>query len=575
MVVQQPMSKAAAAAPDRVLPNIERVLDWRAWQNGLDEARLRRAPILALLAETWASSNQELSSALERDEEVRTLIADRFVPILVDPFQRPDLAARWRWASVALTGTGGPPLLILLSHEGLPFLSYPSFDLAAREPYPSLASLLAATSDAYTRDPDEFVREARDLVDVRSPGDSGGGRAPTLRWQEISGETDDANGGIRERPKHPHPQFLRALLEARSGETPGQEFARKTLYKLARGGVYDQLGSGFHRCTRDERWLIPHFEKPVPLSAQMAAVYARAANRFDRDDFRAISDALGAFCLTRLEEGVDLIGADSHYYTWLPKEVSKQIAPRYVQAVGFHFGLTSHASRHVLYRALEPESMGRFSHEAPEVLRTRVEEGRRQLLEARNRRPSPRAVVSATLSWPAEAIRWLLIAGQERANIDVPRVEASLERLLAEHTPAERGYPRVSGTQTSGAFWLEDQASLLAALVAAHRITGAEKWRSAAISIAQTLLSQYRREDGGWLDTPDAQDAQLSLSVTDDILPATLATLIESLDEVAKLTNESRYIDAARQALAIYRPAVDRCPPWWTASMRSCANRLG
>ncbi len=383
--------------PPLSLPDITKALAWRDWETGLAEAGRRCVPMLALAEPPWTNSAQRLGLVLEQDGALRGLLEETVVPVLLDPFARPDLASQWRTASLALEGAVGPPLLMVLSHEGLPFLSYDTMWPEGREPHPSLAALARATAEAYTRDPEAIVAEARTLQSPPARDASPAYRSVEEVWQALAGETDPLYGGMREIPKHPRPQVLWLLLR-HEDSLEASRFVHITLGAMARGGINDQVGEGFHRCARDERWIVPHFEKPVPLSAQLACVYAKAARRLKDTALLTEANALATFSQTCLRAGVDAVASDSHSYTWTSREMMGALDPALRQAVSLHYNMMPDTTRQVLYRARGAEAIAEFGPERPETLRQRLEAGRQQLRRARSqRRPPARAPVGPEL----------------------------------------------------------------------------------------------------------------------------------------------------------------------------------
>ncbi|MBW3632449.1 MAG: DUF255 domain-containing protein [Chloroflexi bacterium] len=569
--MSQTLPLAAQLAPTSALPDIANALTWRDWAAGLEEAQRRRAPMLGLVEPTWTNSAQRLALVFGKDEELRALLEEVFVPVRIDPFQRPDLAARWRWASIAIGGTSGPPLLLLLTHEGLPFLSYNSMWPEGRDPHPSLASLARATADAYARDPDAFVEEARDLEALATREVPPAYPSARELWQSLVAEADMTYGGMREIPKHPHPQLLWLLLElGEGGETPEtNEFVLTTLRAMMRGGINDQLAEGFHRCSRDERWIVPHFEKPLPLNAQLAALYTRAARLFEDGEFLQVANTLVAFCLAGLRDGVDAVGSESHFYTWTSREMLTHLDPAHVQAISLHYNMTPDRSRQVLYRAIDPEAMDQYSLEEPEALWRRILAGRRQLRVARSLRPSPELIQSSTLSWPAETLRWLFNAAEGGGDVPVGELDNQLECLTADRFRAGLGYPRIDDDRGESDVWLEDQAALLAAFLAAHRVTRTAGWLEQARRLADIIVDQYGHERG-WKDQPGREgDSRFSLAVTDEVLPATIATLTNALGNLDESLGRSCYADVARCGATHYLAAAGATGQWSAAFWRS------
>lgn len=549
---------ATRPAPTEHLPDVASALPWRTWEDGSAEARRRGIPMLALAEPAWANSAQRLALRLQQDHALRELVTSRVVPVLVDPDVRPDLAAAWRWAAVALTGTAGPPLLVFLTHDGLLFLAYCTMAVEGDSTYPSLASLLESLAERYAADAGAIGTEARALAATATvPTEAVGG------WDALRQRLDLRRGGLVEAPKHPRPALLWALLEVHAaGDLPDDIVAwlSTTLDELVRGGIWDQLDRGFHRCTRNDRWVVPHFEKPIPLNAQLAAVYARAGAALGNDTYRDIASRTVSFCLAALGEGVDVIASDTGYYTWTSKELLNTLDPVLVQVVTLHYDIKPVHERQALRRVVEMEQMDRFSHENVDVLRTRLMRGRAQLRAARLRRPAPRAIALAALAWRAETMCWLLRAGQWTDSVAAPAVVPLLERLVEGRFDPARGYARVYAEGAAGC-WLEDQAALLAAFLEAYRASGEQPWLDRARGLADLLLEHWWVDDG-WRDRPEA--ATPSRAVIDDVLSSTLVTLAAALRELGELDDDGRYADRAGETSARWRSLAWASGHWST-----------
>lgn len=549
-----PLTGPAPAASTH-LPDIESALPWKTWEEGREEARRRGIPMLALAEPSWANSAQRLALRLHQDAALRELATSAVVPVLVNPDDRPDLTAAWRWAAVALTGTAGPPLLVFLTHEGLPFLAYCTMNIEGDDTYPSLASLLESLVETYVANANRICAEARELA-------AGGATSSAVMeaetgWDALRQRLDLRRGGMIEQPKHPHPGLLMALLDARAtGSLPDDivTWLRTTLDQLVRGGMWDQIDRGFHRCTRNDLWAVPHFEKPIPLNAQLAAVYARAAAELEDSTYRDIAFRLASFCIAALREDVDVIASDTGYYTWTSKELLNTLDPVLVQVVTLHYDIKPVHERQALRRVVEMEQMDRFSHEDIDVLRTRMLRGRAQLLTARQRRPAPQLVSLQAISWRAVTARWLLRAGAWTDAIEASTVVPVLERLVEGRLDPDQGYARRAG---AASFWLEDQAALLAAFLEAHQATGDEPWLDRAHELADLLFARWWA-DGGWLDQPGTTEP--SKAIIDDVLPSSLATLSDALGKLGRTDNAPTQHFA--RAAGIERALAERSGHW-------------
>lgn len=540
-------SPATPASPH--LPDVDQATDWRAWQEGLAEAREHDRPILCLAEPAWANGSQRLALVLGRDESVRQALETRFVPVRLDPLARPDVADRLRCAALSLTGTAGPPLLVLLTPTGLPFLAYCTIRPEGGDGYPSLAALLRSVADLHHERPEAVHEEAEALRARLQPSDEGIPPAPRS-WDGLAGVADDRFGGLHELPKHPRPSLLWSLLD--EAENPAaREHLVLTLSGMHRGGILDQLAGSFHRCSRDERWVVPHFEKLVPQNAALAAVYARAGKWSQRDEYLDVAKTAAAFAMAGLDEGVMALGSDPPFHTWTPPQFQEALDPVLVQALGLHVNITRDASPHVLFRAMEPDEVAEHTSDAPEVLARRIELGKERLRFTRFQRPSPAAVRIDAPAWHAETLRWLFRAARH-VELDEGRLLGHLDDLLARSSTPEGVYERSDGRGGAG-HWLEDQVAVAAACTEAAATAAHQPAADEAHRLADVILDRYLHVDGRHLvDRPGAPAEEPSRAHVDHFLPAAVPTAVEVLGALAHMRGRraASYARAARSLAA-------------------------
>ncbi len=530
------------------IPDIRRSVTWRSWDAGCDEATRRQVPMVVVAEPYWSNSAQRLAYVVGNDPRLRDALESQVVPVLVEPEERPDLASRWRWEAVVSSGSCGPPLLMFLTHETTPILNYGAMTYEGDERIPSLASLITSMAEQYASHPETFLAEARAAQSVTQSGET-----PEEYWNQVGTNLDRTRGGLDELPRHPHPQLLLSALAV--GDAAHQQWVETTLNRMIDGGLNDQLDRGVHRCARDASWAVPHFEKPVPLNAQLVAVFAWAAAMRGNSAWEAMAQDLAGFCVDALRDDIDCVASDSFYYTWTSKEVLDILPPAVVQPVSLHYGITPGGRRLALRRAVSMDHMHRYSREAPHVLESGIEGGRLQLLKHRRLRPAPPVLAMPGYAWRAETLRWLMVASRWLPDIEVGRLESLLATLVRNGPDPERGYLR----DESGHAWLEDQASLIAAMVQASAHQRDLDWIPYARELADILIRTYARDDG-WCTSPGADS--LSVALVDDILPAAVPTLTSSLVRLGE-DYASAALSLSQRYSSLVTPIGARGASWW------------
>lgn len=540
------------------VPAIADALPWRTWPAGQDEARSRQVPLLVVAEAPWTNGAQRLAYVLGRDERLRAACQNRMVPVLADPHDPGLPIDRWHWSAIQVAGTLGPPLILVLTEAGLPFLAYPSMQVEGDDLLPSLASVVAAAADHYAVDPDAVAAEAGALANGFAVGQGDLSLTGAGLWESLAPALDNAHGGLDELPRHPHPQLLwyaLDLVEDRPEIADVRPWLERTLVAMLQGGIRDQLGGGFHFCARDARWIAPHFEKPVALNAQLAAVYARAAVAFQQPGFHTEGAALADFCQVALRQRVDAIGSDTPYYTWTSIEMLQAVDRACVQPLGLHYHIVPGASRQALHQAVPKGGLGKFTHTPVADTIGLLERGQRQMLAARQRRPQPELVRLGGPARQAVTIQWLARAAAWNVPVDATLLGDTLDRISTD-APAT----------------LEDGAAILLALLAAHERTGEDRWRERAATLGATIRERFVT-DGGVSNLPAGAgfgSDDVSWAVVDTDIPAAVASLVEGFATLGALLSDPTFTYDAVRISHLYAAPVIASGPWaaayWNAS---------
>src|SRR5438477_1948970 len=290
-------NRLAAETSPYLLQHADNPVDWYPWgEAAFGAARAADKPVLLSVGYSACHWCHVMAHESFERAETAALMNELFVNIKVDREERPDVDSIYMQAVQAMSGHGGWPMTVFLTPAGLPFFGgtyYPPEDRMGLRAFPTV---LRAVADAYHTRRDEVVQAGERLRAALAPRPLPAAAAMSAAQlaaaaAELVRQTDSRLGGFGGAPKFPHPMALDLLLRRHraTGEPALLEAAGITLDAMARGGIFDQVGGGFHRYSVDERWAVPHFEKMLYDNAQLAAVYLHAAQVTGRDDFLAVA----------------------------------------------------------------------------------------------------------------------------------------------------------------------------------------------------------------------------------------------------------------------------------------------
>ncbi|MFC6591009.1 thioredoxin domain-containing protein [Deinococcus lacus] len=274
-----PRNRLGAESSPYLRQHASNPVHWYPWSEAaFAEARERGVPVLLSVGYSTCHWCHVMAHESFEDEATAEQMNRDFVNIKVDREERPDIDAVYMAATQAMTGQGGWPMTVFLTPEGEPFYAgtyYPPQDMQGM---PSFRRVLGSVAHAWQNRQADMLEMARALTDhiressVRERGQAGEMLDLTRPVEQLARFYDPQWGGFGGAPKFPSPTTLDFLLT----QPQGQDMALHTLRMMLSGGLYDQLGGGFHRYSVDERWLVPHFEKMLYDNAQLTRTLLRA-----------------------------------------------------------------------------------------------------------------------------------------------------------------------------------------------------------------------------------------------------------------------------------------------------------
>jgi hypothetical protein len=494
-------------------------VDWLPWGDAaFARARGEDKPILLDIGAVWCHWCHVMDGESYDDPAVAGILNRDFVCVKVDRDERPDVDARYQRAVTAISGQGGWPLTAFLTPDGDVFFggTYfpPDGGISGR---PGFATVLRHVARLYREDRDRVrgsARAIREHVGAVLDESRAGAVTPESvdrALEHIARLFDARHGGFGAAPKFPHAAALELVL-ARWRDTRldwQREVVEKTLTAMARGGIRDHLGGGFHRYAVDERWIVPHFEKMASDNAELLQVYCAAYAALATPLFREVASGIVDWTLEVLadrERGVfhtsqdaDVAARDDgDYWTWTVEEARSALGERELDVVRRVYDIEPEGEMHhdrrrnVLWWRRDPAG----DDEWP-VLR----DGVRALKAARDRRPAPFVDTTPYVNWNAMLAGAFLRAG---AILDRPECNdtalAVLERVWTRAWDATRGMSHVIGRPEPHGL-LDDNVQAAAAFLDAGEATGDPVWQDRAVTVMRHCLSAHWDEaNGGFFD---------------------------------------------------------------------------
>jgi uncharacterized protein YyaL (SSP411 family) len=515
---------------------------WYAWgPEPFERARAEAKPVLLDIGAVWCHWCHVMDTESYEDPRVAEALNRDWICIKVDRDERPDVDARYQRAVQALTGQGGWPLTAFLTPGGEAFYGGTYFPPEGRQDRPGFLSVLTELRRVFHESPQRIQEQAaeirRHLTTSRDAARPGPVSPDTLSRAAdgIARAFDFRYGGFGVQPKFPHAGVCEFLLGRwyDSGDRWAAEIVHRTLTAMASGGIYDQIGGGFHRYAVDARWTVPHFEKMTCDNAELLRAYTRAAAARElkgaRADAPAPFDAPAVYhrVLRGTSDWVLEVLAqpqggyaasqdadagpqdDGDYFTWTPEEVRGVVTEDEFTALSRHYDIDDAGEMHhnpaknVLWVRQSPREIAAAVGWGVERVEQLLITGRAKLKAARARRRRPVVDDTVYVGWSAMMAGALLDVA---VLLDRPELERhavlTLERLFRE--AAGGGGARGARHALGGPDLrlLDDQVHLAAAALDAYEATGAPVWRARAEALAHYAWHTFRAADGGLLDTP-------------------------------------------------------------------------
>ncbi|HEY1954213.1 MAG TPA: thioredoxin domain-containing protein [Polyangiaceae bacterium] len=576
-------------------------VDWYPWgPEALERAKAENKPILLSVGYSACHWCHVMEHESFEDARIAAVMNAKFVCIKVDREERPDIDQIYQLTVQLLGRSGGWPLTVFLTPDQKPFFAGTYFPPIPRHGMPAFPQVLLAVSEAYREKRADIDTQAREIAvaigQVARPETKPTELTPALLGAaaaRLAKRFDDENGGFGDRPKFPSTMSLDVLL-AHGAHGDARSFARvrKALDAMRAGGIYDQLGGGFHRYSTDERWLVPHFEKMLYDNALLLRLYVDGWRAFGDERYastareivgylrREMLDPGGAFYAT---QDADSEGEEGKFFVWTQDEV-RAAAGDDAELACARFGITREGNfeegpASVLSIAKSIEDLAVRFTAAPSEIERRLEVARAAMLAHREKRPKPFRDEKILASWNgllisalADAARalgepeWLAMA--ERAFDFVWRVLVKDNRVLRHAKPSGDEYA------AKGPGFLDDQAFVACAAIDLYEATRNGEYLRRARGLAETIRAEFTDDAGAlYLVAKDGEPLiARPQDVYDHAIPSATSKAVELFLRLGTLVDATFSAAAETIVASLAAAAVEN--PFGFSSLVLLADRI-
>jgi hypothetical protein len=584
----------AVASPNRLinetspylLQHAHNPVDWYPWgEEAFARARAENKPVLLSVGYSACHWCHVMERESFESPTIARLMNEHFVSVKVDREERPDVDDVYMKAVQMLTGRGGWPMTVFLTPDGKPFYGGTYFPPVDRHGMPAFPRILEAVARAYRERPDEVARAVEQLLgglagleQARATEDALDATLPRRAAEALLDHVDRDDGGIGGAPKFPHPAVFQLFLRQHrvTGNAAFLDAVRLTCERMARGGIHDQIGGGFHRYSVDAHWLVPHFEKMLYDNAQIPRLYLEAFQVTGDPFLRRIVLETLDYVLREMRhpEGgfyaatdADSEGEEGRYFVWTRAEVARLVEPGDVELVCRYWDISDEGNfegKSIPHVTLTLEQVAKLFGRSVADAAAAVERARGRLRAARAARVPPLRDDKILAAWNALMIGTLAEAGRVLGEARFVGAAADAAEFVWTRMRAGQrllhGWAR--GQAKHGAY-LDDHAFLAGALIDLYEATGEGRHLARAEEVVASLESRFHDgAGGGYFYTADDEERLIarSKSGADGAVPSGNAVAAHVLLRLHHLTGQAGHRERAEEILRLYHDEAARNP---------------
>ncbi len=588
-----PLNRLASEKSPYLLQHADNPVDWYPWgAEAFARAQQENRPIFLSVGYATCHWCHVMEHESFVDPEVARLMNETFVNIKVDREERPDIDQVYMTVCHMLTGSGGWPLTIIMTPDKEPFFAATYLPRTSRHGRIGMTELVPRVGQAWADSQDQVLASARVIVSqlrqLSGPQRAGPAK-PNISaraYGELATRFDKDFGGFGPPPKFPSPHNLIFLVRhwQRTGEDHALAMAEHTLDAMRRGGIYDQVGFGFHRYSTDRKWLVPHFEKMLYDQAMLTLAYTEAYLASDGTRHSATIREVLDYVLRDMRapeggfysaEDADSEGEEGRFYLWSTDQLEQVLGEEEARLVATAFNATRVGNYHdeasgqptgvnILHLQDPLMTTAKRLGLDPQVLESRLEASRALLFATREQRVHPFKDDKVLADWNGLMAAAMARAGRALGVCEyVLAAERAVQFVTQRMMTADGSlYHRYRDGEVSVTGFLDDYAFLTWARLELYDATFDPAHLEAALSLVQTTIDRFSEPAGGFYFS--ASDSEPLLvrpqEVHDGAIPSGNSVALNNLVRLARLTGRSDLSERADRLACAFAAQLGQSP---------------
>ena len=566
-----------------LLQHAHNPVNWYPWsEEAFNEAKKNNRPVLLSVGYSTCHWCHVMEEESFEDLEIARYMNENYIAIKVDREERPDIDSIYMSAVQMMTGRGGWPMTVWLTHDKKPFYGGTYFPprTGDRGSHKGFLPLLQELKQIYTDKKTEIAKSSEHLHEVLQknlqpsvvPKESLDKNVTSLLYQQVKTHWDPVHGGMKGAPKFPSSFPYRILLRSylKTKDEQILKILDKSLTSMMNGGLQDHVGGGFHRYSTDSQWLVPHFEKMLYDQALLAVIYLEAAHLFKKDSYKQTARNILDYIIRDMQskEGgfysatdADSLSDKGHkeegfYFTWTPEELDKALDKVSAKLVKRYYNVSASGNfegRNIFYVHADLSETAKDLNLSLSETEQKLHSAREKLYQVRNKRALPLRDEKILSAWNGLMIS-AFVTGYFVLNEKkyLEQAEKSAQFVLNNMFKENQLYRAWKDGTAYIPAYLEDYAFLTAGLLDLFEWTGNINWLKKALELDRILETSFEdKKNGGFFMTADKYEKLLAREkpLYDGAEPSGNAVAALNLLRLAELTGQASYKQRAEKTL--------------------------